>query len=55
MDQDKPVASLVARPGSLLVFSEEAYADRLHCIEPVETEIVGERAPVLNLEVCACE
>lgn len=39
------------QPRSLIVFCKEAYEDCLHSIRPVDEEVVGQDAPVINLEV----
>jgi len=49
-----PVASVVLRPRSLLVFAGEAFTGHLHGIRAVAEETVGAVAPVVNLHSAHC-
>jgi len=46
----RPVAEVILRPRSLVVFREEAYLDHLHAIAASHSDEVGAAAPVANLE-----
>ncbi len=53
VSRDKPVASLLLMPRSLLVFADDAYTDCLHGILEVEEEEVDES--VCNVAQCGLE
>jgi alkylated DNA repair protein alkB family protein 6 len=46
--RDTPVAELLLRPRSLVVFSGEAYSSLLHSISEAPREAIGRWAPCLN-------
>lgn len=43
------ICSVLLRPRSLLVFSDDMYVDYMHGIEPVLTDVIGENPLCLNL------
>ncbi|KAJ8600078.1 hypothetical protein CTAYLR_001893 [Chrysophaeum taylorii] len=46
-----PVASVLLRRRSLLVFKNDAYIHHTHEIEPTKLEVVGTKAPCINLRL----